>query len=561
MRTLTSVAVVGALVAWSAAATAAGDSAQTSSSVLSDIVNLLARQGRISPASASLLGQRIARGEAPSLSADPLVSGSYCLTTAMKQAVQWIGSQGVSVQADAPAGNHLVSTKYPITVNYDTEETLAKTALALAEDAWKAQVEEGKFPAPWTVTDTGTVSQGMVIDIADLGQNYAGMAEPVADVPSTPICDCASHILINSMLTSAQLTEVIAHEFNHTVQDSSDCTESFSAHESFAVATSSLQLPASQYLTKAFLPAFQANPEYPVDYMSMAGTSTYHFGAALFPIFLAEKYGNGQISFLGQLWTAFEQHGTSSISSMVATCSNPNKPNWFDGVDAVLKQQGTSFDEAFDEFSVWRSITGSYDDGAHFKNGGKYQAVAIAATHSLDALPIQGNLELQEYGSRHIELTPDSFSGGLKLSVAGDPAVGWGGALLAWKGDGPVQVEKLAFSAESGSVSVASIQGITRLVLVVTQKNFAGHDPDAPVYDAIRSFSYSVEELSLPDAGPGPGPEPDAGVTPPGATPKPGGEDSAGCGCRTSSGTPLGLAPLALLAAALGALRRRRPAR
>ncbi|MBI5536344.1 MAG: hypothetical protein HY898_26725 [Deltaproteobacteria bacterium] len=576
MRTLLASAACFVLLATVASVDAAPAARPSQPPVLADIINMLESQGRISHTDAARVRREvIERGAGPKLAAEVLPGGARCLTQAMRQALPWLESQGVQVMRDPPVTtNQLTSTKYPIRVNYNTEDALAKETLAQLEASWKAQIEDGKFRVPWTGGDSVPLSQAIYAYISDLGANYSGMAEGIADVPSTPICDCSSRLILNTSLPTKSVAEVASHEMNHMLQFAADCTESYTSSENFAVAVQSLQNPASVYLTKMFLPEFQDYPDYPVDYASMTQTGTpsyyYQFGSALFPLFLAERYGEGKISLIAELWDAFVQDGTVKINGFGNTCSNPNKPNWFDGTDAVLKTKGSSFDEAFDEFSAWRSITGSFDDGKHFMGGSAFAEVAIAATHGLDALPIKADLDLHEYGSRHIVLEPKTYTGGIKVSVAGDPEAGWGGSLLLWKGTAPVERVVLKFNKEKGEATVDSLEGTTRAVLVVTQKNFENHSPDDQVYDVTRTFSYAVDGYTAP-VEPGPEPQPDAASSDDSATLQdgpstgqdaaaPAAEDSAGgggCGCRIADRSPQGLFAVSLLALAIAWSRRR----
>jgi MYXO-CTERM domain-containing protein len=597
--TLSMATALLALSASPASAAPSGAPGAQPNTGLAKLLDAMARRGELRAADATRLSHLArAQGAGPRIPERSPSGRAPCLTQAMIQAKAWAHSQGAPVfKTPPPSTGSITSTKAPLRVYYSTgDEGLAKQVMASAEATWAKQITDVGYPQPYTDGDLGPVVPGLWIYVASTGMGGGGYTEPLDDVPSTPVSDCSSRVVVDPENPPDFIEDVVVHELNHTTQMATDCAETISAWENFATAVEHTFNPYSYVFSQGFLPEFQDHPEMPIDFWTQDEQGSpnmyYQYGAALFPVYLRDRFGGGDVRILRDLWYSFAQKGTVTVNPWGIATSEGNDPHWFKGSANVLATKGTSFDEAFDEFTVWRSITGKHDDGAHFKVGKQYETVRLATSHSLKSLPAKGTFTLREYGSRHIELRPDSFTGSIRASVTVDPAASWGGSVLLWRGGKPVERIKLGFQAAAGEATVPSLAGVSRAMLVVSQRKDATHEPDDMEYDTERKFSYAIESLEPPDAGPGPdAAPPDAGdagtdTTPPvpeaatwdankpkdsgsktdsgapaveePATPQP--AESGGCGCRTVSGAgsaaPVGL--VIAMAAAAG-MRRRKP--
>ncbi|MBI5535866.1 MAG: hypothetical protein HY898_24315 [Deltaproteobacteria bacterium] len=545
---------------------------------LARVIDGLAKRGQISAQDAARLRRdALENGAGPRVHLPTSQDGHLlCLTQAMNAAKSWAQTQDVHLMSDPPVNVGYVESKtLPLRVYYqeESDKFMAESVLPLAETAWTKQVTETGYPAPFTGEDNLPVIPGLWIYIADSGMGGGGYTEWLKDVPSTPVSDCSSRVVIDRQNPYEYLEIVTAHEFNHTTQMATDCVEAISAWENFTSAVDSYFV--DDWQLPYMIGIFQRYPEYPIDFWSYGDGSDelayYQYGAALFPIFLRERFGGGDIKLLRDLWYSFAQAGTLTCSPMGCTSDQPNTPNWFEGTDAVLKKNhGSTWDDAFDEFTVWRAITGSHDDGKHFKGGTQYDDVMTAATHSLAQLPAKGDLELQEYGSRYVSLTPGSFQGKLHFKITADPEATWSSSVLLGRHAQPVERVQMTFDKATGELTVPVQGSMEWITLVIAQHSDGTHNPDDMEYYTSRSFSYLVE--GIPDPEPGPEPLPEAGpdANKPG---KDGGKvdsgpvaaeaapsDDGGCGCEVPgkrADTRLGA--FALLG--LAALLRRRPVR
>ena len=528
------------------------------------VLEAMAARGEISAAD----GRRLVRSAGRSTPQIPEDSRyRSCGRAALVAARQWADSQGAKLLKDAPpAAGHLESVTLPIRVYFPAgKQGMAEEVLAAAEKAWNVQVVELGFPKPWADGEVGPVTSGAWLYIAPTGDTASGVTDPLADVPQTPNCDCSSRILIGEDLTSGQIEGVVAHEFNHATQMATDCTESISSFENFATAVAQTLVPEPSWF-KSMTGAFQKYPEYPVDFWTgeYAGKppSAYQYGASLFPLYLLQRFGKGDLRYLRDTWGAFAQNGTA-IPGILFSCQPANEPNWFDGVDSMVQKSGSSFDEAFDEFSSWRAVAGAFDDGEHFDFGKAIVPAATVAELPLDSLPATADFAIHEYGSAHIPLGLPAVAAPLQILVKGDLQASWGASLLLWRDSAPVERLPLVFDGAKGSTSVEALDSVTRALLVVTQKKFKTHNPDNQNYVEERSFKVTIDAVAALDAGEdldGGSDADSAGPADPGGSP--GATEDAGCGCRASGSRPSKpFEKLLALLTSLFLVRRRRTSR
>ena len=517
---------------------------------------------------------------------EPLLAASEspgCGTVALVQTTRWLRDRGVRVSFVSPPGQyHVTSATFPIRVYYNVLGLAAKAndSLLDAEAAWQTQVVERGYRSPWTGGDGDAVSLGMDYYFAVTDGTWSGLTIPLADIPSTPICDCSTRILIDETLGGANLGSTIEHEFNHTTQAATDCGESISAWENFATAVEYLAFPKNYELTHYDMAVFQAWPDYSLDFWTQSPGATgpdeyYQYGASLFPIFLLERFGGNDPVFLKDVWESFKENGTMTVSGTGASCDTGNVPDWFQGVDTLLKTtQSSSLKQAFNEFGEWRAVVGGWDDGAHFVDGKHYPLPTV--TVELATFPRSAWLDAREYGTRYLEYVPNSESeGSLVVTITGKTETTWSGAILLWHEGVPVQRVDLVFDDATGiaTAETGPLLNVQRVLIFVSQLTDGTHSTDAQDYDNARFFKYAVTQQAGLDAGAPAGPDAAApgldasavdaaiidGWDTGAATKADGGtspHSGGGCGC-SAAGAPGAL--VGLLARGLVFLKRRRP--
>ena len=439
--------ILAAASAMSAPASAAPKQPNTG---LARIVDAMAAQGQLSQHDAQRLRRAaLEDGAGPFVPLSRGPEGTVdCLTEAMRLAKEWARGQGAHLSSvPPPSVGFLDSQTLPLRVYYqeESDQPTATLALVAAEEAWKNQVETAGYPRPFTGDgESPDVVDGLWIYVTDSVMGTGGYAEFLTGVPSTPNSDCAVRVVIDRGNPENYLNFVVTHEFNHSTQAATDCIEARSAWENFATAVAAHYFPL---MLQSQIGAFQNHPEYPIDYFVTVydELGNYPYAAGLFPAFLQQRYGGGDIALLRDIWNSFAQEGTVDCS-YGCTSETPNAPDWFEGTAKVLSAHGATFDQAFDEFTVWRAITGTRDDQQHFPNGSKFPSVVFVATHSLAELPVKSEtIDVMEYGSRYIRLNPGSSKMGLHVTVAVDPEASWSSYVLLGRTGTPVEALPLTF--------------------------------------------------------------------------------------------------------------------
>ncbi len=444
-------------------------------------------------------------GVAQTASAMPPVR---CSTADRMGALRWAHAHGaklISLKRPAFAG-FIQSESLEIRVHYEDISQLrtAKWILKTAERAWAHQVDTLQYRAPFTDNEQGNPVVGQWFYIGDAGDDAGAYTEPLSDIPSTTISDCSSRIVVNNTTAYEAIEETVYHELNHATQMATDCTEAISAFENFTTAAEHLAFPDSLAFTMGFLPEFQRYPEYPLDYWTQSSSpgepsALYQYGAALFPIFLHDRFGNKAPEALREIWESFAQEGTVEMMPWGITCDKGNHPNWFEGLDKYLKAHGSDFRTAFAEFSAWRAIVGARDDKAHFLFGANYDNPQMAGAHS--KLPASGSSTVREYGSQYIPLFTAGYQNFLHAKIVGAPESTWAASLLLRRKGKDVERVIVPFKDATGEITVPSLSGVSEVVLVVSQLEDESHAPDALDYDNDRAFSWSLEGAPIIDTG------------------------------------------------------------
>jgi hypothetical protein len=171
----------------------------------------------------------------------------------------------------------------------------------------------------------------------------------------------------------------------------------------------------------ADLPAIsrRARCAFPTDQESL----WYHYGAALFWLFLEDAHGQGDGKLLAKIWQAARQNGTV-VSPGNALLDVPNEP---DVLDAITTVTGEPLANVMSEFAVWRHFVGARDDGEHFAHASQWFGAdaTIDTTRALAELPIvdaMPSVPLAAYGTSYIERST-GLAAGNPTPVDGDPSV------------------------------------------------------------------------------------------------------------------------------------------
>lgn len=396
------------------------------------------------------------------------------------------------------------SEQYPIRMHWpaDVDDETAQLALGFAEDAWRAQVVEMGFPAPTTVDDDGNLVPGVFVYLDPDG--HYNMSEPVADNPDTSWTDCAVRMLIASVRDETSLEVTTWHEMSHAVEMAEDCGESAFAYEQTTVAATAMVYPDDDLLAYYFLPVFQDNPHLglPCTFFADEQLVYFHFGGALFQIFLEERYGRWDGALLASIWRAARQDGTiESVGMYGPSMDVPNDPDLLDAIATALAP--TTVEEAFVEFARWRAFVGARDDGAHFRDGALWEGseVQIDRTLALADLPVaqyRPHDPPDELGSSYLDLSLTGLepNRAVRYSFAGGAETRWHIDALLVRPDGTAEVREVPVAPDgTGALELVDLdtQGYDHVTFVADNLGTGTFDGNAPLCDAGSRFTYGLE--------------------------------------------------------------------
>ncbi|MBN2361072.1 MAG: hypothetical protein JXR83_16575 [Deltaproteobacteria bacterium] len=407
-----------------------------------------------------------------------------------------------AVQLPTAVGS-VSSTTAPVTIYYSRAEKaeVAAALLPAAEQAWQTQVVQLGFTAPTTIDDDLQPVTGMRFYLVQ-SNTYAGYARPVADLPDTPQTDCAAITVIADSYPLSYLATVLDHEFNHTLQMASDCIEGMFAMEMTAVTMQTLLHPSDTFIDYV-LPDFQRQPDRAI--YSLDNGSYFHFGSALFGLFLEQRYGSNDGSLLARIWGQASQPGSVTISGNgYVSGSVANEPDLFDAIGSVLGAQGVTLEQALAQFAHDRFFVGSFDDGDHLAGASRWGGAEprFDSRFTIDQLPQWDAMPAappQDTGASYIaiDLAGASEEQRLRFWLAGDPEVNWHASLI---GRAPEGVTEIPFPVDAEGYGEISIEQPTRfeqVVLLVANLGNGRFDLDR-MSGVARSFFYSVELIDCP---------------------------------------------------------------
>lgn len=157
---------------------------------------------------------------------------------------------------------------------------------------------------------------------------------------------CSSFVLVKAKpgrpyyaSVTQGLRTIVPHELFHAVQNAYDADlDRFWAEGTAQWATQ--QWDPSLRDLEANLPAYFHDADRPLDLPPGGATAGFLYGAAIWPVFLAQHLGNGVVREL------LEEEGRAGDLTLVAT-------------EAVLTRDGESLATIFPTFALWNAATGS----------------------------------------------------------------------------------------------------------------------------------------------------------------------------------------------------------
>lgn len=298
-----------------------------------------------------------------------------------------------------PTAGHADSERFPLRIHWaeGVDQAYCLTMLKTAEVAWERMFNEMGFMAPLSDLGEGGSHAFDVYIVTNLQPGIGGYTSFSGFNEDTPHADAYGYVVFAHDLKPRYLRGVVAHELFHASQMAYDWWEDVSFMEASSTWIVDHVFDDEDLYWK-YYSWYNRQPWKALDFISLA--DPYQYGAGMFLQFLDEHYGQGDGSFVRAVWELSVQNDPI------------NEPDFFDAIDALLKQQGQSFEKAFHDFGTWRVLVGPMDDSRHFAEGstwGPEMAVPLAADLAWDGLqkPESGRLEhpLQPYSHAFFRVT------------------------------------------------------------------------------------------------------------------------------------------------------------
>ncbi|MBI5549145.1 MAG: hypothetical protein HY901_35110 [Deltaproteobacteria bacterium] len=404
--------------------------------------------------------------------------------------------------ADVPPGTaHVDSATLPIRVYYDATFPMvdAQEVVKMAETSWSVQVGQMGFAAPWRLVD-GKVETGLALW---MGNFTSAGYEATADIPATPQTDCAMLGGVPGPLYTRDreyFALSVERAFSFVSLLGVDCIEPPRATSMFTGAIMHCEGRPGLY---AGIDVFQKHPEYAIDFQS---PPEYRRGASIFPLFYEERFGARDGKLLAELWKLSGQNGTITSVGDYPAANVANIPTYLDAFDTLAKAKGSSFDEAFEEFAIWRTLTGpTWADGKHFQDASIYPEIAWTAQHTLAELPVSQRppvTKVAAYGSSHVLFETAGAAAGkaLAVRVTGTAPYRWAADALCMRAGAGAKVVSLAMDPEtrSGSAMVPDSRECNAVALVVANLSNGNYDANHPSTTNDGDYRYSASLVDMP---------------------------------------------------------------
>lgn len=447
---------------------------------------------------------------------------------------------------------YIDSESYPIRVHYNYgDEDLMSIVFDAAELSYQMEVEEWGWYPPvsdgeyggsdaidYYLTDTDPGIGGyMTIDHWNDCYTISGRAV------------CPAYMVINREMPDYFISEVVAHEFCHVLQFSTDAVED---HQLMEATSTYTEGPVHSYSTSWGMAVdYQSQWYLPLDYFEYG--SGFQYGSFVFLQYLAERFGDGTPAASRELWQESTQSNFSNTRDWIVGLCDWLEQNWPDDLDEPGDGE-TYVMLAWRDWSEWRFFLGPYADEDHITGGEPATGSArlpFALTFFLNELAAGSVVkelpkEVGELSTVAIELEPVPAGTPIHVQFEDDGANWkWALTLVQLSTDKEI-VELLVGPIEVAAteLSTTTLEGTHQVIGLLTVLGDGHYHPNlddwlSPSAFHSGTFTVTAEGIELPEEDPPEEEEPD------------------GCGCRAGGRTaqvPL----VGLLLLGLWLARRRR---
>ncbi len=341
-----------------------------------------------------------------------------------------------------------------------------------------------------------------------------------------------------------------SHEFFHAVQAGYDHGQNSVANEGSAVWATEAFDPSLEDF-EAFIPGYLDNPDQPLNQPLPGPVDPFSYGAGLLFKFVEERFGADAVR---EIWEGCVD-GANGVAN----------PDWFDVLDDVITNHGSTFADAFTEFVTWNLHTGPFADETSYADAAAYPRLRIDSV----SLPYtDDSLRVFYASSQGFGAGPDGraqMTAALVATATAPDALDGVRLLLVAEDDGVRTVKEVADPSQGTETIDTSTATKLDVVVINTNRDGDSKKPGLCI-GTTEEVAACIASLGNGEGGAGGGAgggSETGGAGEGGGTAGDDGEGD-GCGCRLApSGgpSPGALVVSALFAAAVGARRRRTPSR
>jgi len=355
------------------------------------------------------------------------------------------------------------------------------------------------------------------IYLKSINLSYYGYTEADSSTSATP-SSYTSYIVVRndySMYSGYDdkvdiLRVTAAHEFFHAIQFGYDASEfefdnpnDVNTYKPYWMEMSSTWMEdmvftqINDYL--GYLPSFFRYPAWSIktfSYFNNVPDSTLHaYGACVWPIYLSEKYGVG---IMKDIWQECGKVPGPNVISCLDAC-----PEGKSAIDIALQTRGTTFEEAFREFTVWNYFTADrartqifYSEGDLFP---KVKVDTLYHYHTI--YPVNntsGPYNPYGLGSNYIIFKPEEKQGGMELSfLPSNPNYAFGVSVMGYNENvnEPI-IDTVRINHQTGG-AIADIYNWTSfndIILIPAATNRNGDSYFTYTYSADYDSSFHGEQ-------------------------------------------------------------------
>ena len=390
-----------------------------------------------------------------------------------------------------PAVASIDSQSLPLRVHYQENVSIeyAQTILNTAEIAWTKMFVEMAFLEPLADKGEGGSKAFDLYIVTNLQAGIGGYTSFSGFNEDTPRQDAFGFTVFAHDLKTKYLRGVVAHELFHASQMAYDWWEDIAFMEASATWIVDHVFDDENLYWK-YYSYYNRQPWKALDFISLA--DPYQYGSGMFLQFLDERYGSGDGSFVRLIWE------NSVQNDMI------NEPDYFDAIEDLLLERGSSFDAAFHEFGSWRFFVGTRDDGRHFAEGaewGEEMLVPFAADVYWNGKDSQSGIfekPMQPYSHSFMRIVSNSKSGKdlpAKINLTTTPEtrlqIKWlvrSGSATVCQGDSAVLLGGGVFGLLEGCDLPLGGLEVYELILYVSNLADGKYDTESPVWTESPIF-------------------------------------------------------------------------